>query len=87
MNSVIDVIVKNCMNERLDHIVMQNKDYLSTTEQSDKALDRLCEVLKPEQQLLLDDYIVANNKTSALYASCAYRQGMKDIVSLMDSLR
>lgn len=87
MQSILNILVEHCTNERLDHIIMQNKDYQLASGQSDKFLEKLCEIMNVEQQLLLNDYIVANNKSSALYASCAYRQGMKDIVSLMDSLR
>lgn len=84
---ILDIITNNCASERLDHIVMQNKEYLSTTEQSDKALNRLCEILTAEQQLLLDNYIVDNTKASAIHTQLAYKQGLKDCYNLICDLK
>lgn len=44
------------------------------------------EILDREQQKALDHYLSAGNHRAAVYAEISYRQGMKDLLSLLVAL-
>ena len=83
---VLEIITENLMNERLDSIVQNNEEYRQAEQETDKAICILEGMLSQEQQKALDDYLSAENHRAAVYAEISYRQGMKDILTLLISL-
>lgn len=82
--SLIETLIENLTNERLDKIAFRDKIFRST----DKKLN---EALRMYNKLFLskeDDNVVSNvfdayAEQSARYAAIAYRQGIIDTVHLL----
>lgn len=83
---IVDILIENLTNERLDAKVSQNPDYLESTKHANTLLDNLDSALTPEQRHLLDAYCTAQNASSALYARLAYEQGLRDCAELWHDL-
>lgn len=83
---VLNIMINNLTNERLDSIVANNQDYIKASNNANTLLDNLDSTLTPEQRRLLDDYCTAQNASSALYARLAYEQGLRDIAELWHDL-
>lgn len=83
---VLEIITENLTNERLDSIVQNNKDYRLAEQETDKTICVLEGILSQEQQKVLDDYLSAENHRAAVYAEISYKQGMKDILTLLVAL-
>lgn len=83
---VLEIITENLMNERLDSIVQNNEKYRQAEQETDKTICVLEGMLSQEQQKALDDYLSAENHRAAVYAEISYKQGMKDILTLLVSL-
>lgn len=83
---VLEIITENLMNERLDSKVQNNKEYRQAEQETDKMICILEGMLSQEQQKALDDYLSAENRRAAVYMEISYRQGMKDILTLLVSL-
>lgn len=87
MHKILNIIVNNGTNERLDSIALSDNHYLSANKQSAMALDALCNTLSDGQMQLLDTYISKYNATSAIYTQSAYKLGLKDMLSLLQDLK
>ena len=83
---VLEIITENLMNERLDSIVQNNEEYRQAEQETDKAICVLEGMLSQEQQKALDDYLSAENHRSTVYTEISYKQGMKDILTLLVAL-
>lgn len=83
---VLEIITENLMNERLDSIVQNNEEYRQAEQETDKTICVLEGLLSQEQQKALDDYLAAENHRSSVYTEISYKQGMKDILTLLVSL-
>lgn len=83
---VLEIITENLMNERLDSIVQNNEEYRQAEQETDKMICILEGMLSQEQQKDLDGYLSAENRRAAVYTEISYRQGMKDILTLLVSL-
>lgn len=84
--SVLNILIDNCTNERLDAIVFANEDYKEIKKQASNSFQALLDSLTPEQDRLFNAYTVNENTLSALYARLAYEQGQRDIIELLKSL-
>lgn len=84
--SVLNILIDNCTNERLDAIVFANEDYKEIKKQASNSFQTLLDSLTPEQNRLFNLYTVNENALSALYARLAYEQGQRDIIELLKSL-
>lgn len=83
---VLDIIIENLTNERLDGIVRSVEEYRQAEEEMDKTISVLEGMLDKEQNKVLDRYLSAENHRAAVYAEISYKQGMKDLVSLVMAL-
>lgn len=83
---VLNIMINNLTNERLDGIVANNQDYIKASNNANTLLDNLDSALTPEQRQLLDDYCTAQNESASLYARLAYEQGLRDITELWQVL-
>lgn len=84
--SVLNILIDNCTNERLDAIVLANEDYKEIKKQASNSFQALLDSLTPEQGRLFNTYTINENELSALYAKLAYEQGLRDITELLKSL-
>lgn len=84
--SVLNILIDNCTNERLDAIVVANEDYKEIKKQASNSFQTLLDSLTPEQDRLFNLYTVNENTLSALYARLSYEQGLRDITELLKSL-
>ena len=84
--SVLNILIDNCTNERLDAIVFANEDYKEIKKQASNSFQTLVDSLTPEQNRLFNAYTANENALSALYARLAYEQGQRDIIELLKSL-
>lgn len=83
---VLEIITENLTNERLDSIVQNNEEYRWAEQETNKTICVLKGILNQEQQKALDDYLSAENHRASVYTEISYRQGMKDILTLLVSL-
>lgn len=86
MNNILDILIDNCTNERLDKIVFANDEYKKLLEQYNKSSQSFEDSLTPEQKKIFDTFTVDYNALSAMYARLAYEQGLRDIVALWNEL-
>lgn len=83
---VLEIVMENLMNERLDDLVQNVEKYKQAERKADEAINMLEQILDREQQKALDHYLSAENHRAAVYAEISYRQGMKDLLSLLVAL-
>lgn len=87
MRDVIEIIIENLTNERLDEIVLQDEDFCTIDSQLDDALTHyeILGISKQDAKVINEifDLYVAH---SARYAALAYRQGLTDSVGLLKNL-
>lgn len=83
---VLDIIIENLTNERLDEIVRSVEEYRQAEEETDRTISVLEGMLDKEQNKTLDRYLCAENHRAAVYTEISYKQGMKDLVSLVMAL-
>ena len=83
---VLDIIIENLTNERLDAIAFQDEEYIRAEEETGRKQSLLEEMLSEEQYKLFEEYLSAENHRMAVYTGLSYRQGMKDLTALLVSL-
>ncbi len=81
---VLEIIIENLTNERLDEIVQGVEAYRQAEE--DRTLCVLEGMLDKEQRKALDRYLSVENHRTAVYTEMSYKQGMKDILALLIAL-
>lgn len=87
-DEMINILTEYAMNERLDKIVLQDTLYIKTKEKADLLLNELEKIYSSkEAHKLLDNYDSTVHEAAALYASFAYKQGLKDMFNLFMSLQ
>lgn len=83
---VLEIITENLTNERLDAIVRGAEEYRQAEQETNRAINILEGMLDEEQQKTLDCYLSAENNRASVYSKISYRQGMKDVLTLLISL-
>lgn len=83
---VLEIITENLMNERMDSIVRGVEKYTQAEQETDKTISVLEGMLDQEQKNALDHYLCAENHRVSVYSEISYKQGMKDILTLLVSL-
>lgn len=87
MRDLMEIIIENLTNERLDEIVFQDEDFCSIDAQLDEALAKYnnLSITKQDAKLINEifDLYVAH---SARYAALAYRQGLEDSIHLLKAI-
>ena len=87
MQDIVQILVQNLMNERLDRIALQDEGYCRAERELAEWLKRYEELLLSEKDAerighIFESYV----SQSARYAEVAYRQGMKDSVQLLTEI-
>lgn len=82
--NLIETLVENFTNERLDKIAFKDKEFRSSDRKLDEALKQYDDLSVPEEsdrvvQRAFDAYAYQ----SAVYAAVAYRQAIVDTVKLL----
>ena len=84
--TVLNTMIDNLTNERLDEIIFANDEYKKLLERYNQSSEIFENSLTPEQRTLYNAFTVDYNALSAMYARLAYEQGMRDIVALWNEL-
>ena len=83
---ILKIITENLTNERLDGIITQMEEYQQAEKEENHMAAILEKMLNKEQFKAYNQYLTAENQRVSVYITLCYRQGMKDIVSLLMSL-
>ena len=86
-NSLIESLIENFTNERLDEIAFKDREFRSSDRKLNEALGQYDKMLLPKGAAkvisrVFDTYAAQN----AVYARLAYMQGMKDAVELLKKI-
>lgn len=83
---VLETIIENLTNERLDSLVRNIEKYKQAEQEADRTMSILEETLNQEQQKAFNDYLSAENHRASVYTEISYKQGMKDVVAFLIGL-
>ena len=88
MRDIIEIIIEDLTNERLDEIVFKDEDFCAIDAQLDEALARydtlsISKQDSKEINRIFDMYAAHSSR----YAALAYRQGLQDSVELLRGLK
>lgn len=87
MESLLDVLVDKGVNERMDHKLFEDEEYLDLHKELEEAIGRFDELeLDDTQQLVVDRMVSAYTAEGAFYGEKAYRQGIFDCVELLKEI-
>ena len=85
--TLIETLVENFTNERLDKIALKDKEFRSSDRKLDAALEQYDELSLPEgSDKVVRHVFDAYADQSAVYAAVAYRQGITDTVQLLKKM-
>lgn len=86
--NVFEVITDYAVNERLNQVLLGNKQYQDIQRQIDNQI-RLFDGLKldKEQQLIVDRLVSLHTESGALYGRVTYQQGCRDCVALLQAMK
>lgn len=85
-NDFLDTITELLLTERLGEELQKSKQYKAAIAEEKRLYELLNNSLNEEQQNMLKDYFDSANTTSSLVESFVYKQGMRDLLSLLKSL-
>ena len=87
-DEVINILAEYATNERLDKQVLQNIEYVAIRGKINSIMEELEKIdSSREIQKIIDKYDSVTHEAAALYASFAYKQGLKDMFNLFMSLQ
>lgn len=82
--SILDMISKKMINERLDEVLLSNSEYESTMNEIDRLTAEVKSLnFSEEEQRAVKELISAYLAQNACYSKFAYQQGLKDASVLM----
>lgn len=81
-SDILEVLLLDLLEERLNKIVRQDKEYCQTLQTEEKSHDRLENMLTTDQQEALDDFLSLKADAEIIIEKTAYTQGMKDMYTL-----
>ncbi len=88
MKEITDIVTEYALNERLDQIAMQDKEFLRRDREYEDLLNKCEDVgMSRKQMKLVDKITAAFAAQSSRYAELAYTMGLKDGVSLSEGLK
>lgn len=85
--NVFEVITDYAVNERLNQVLLGNKQYQDIQRQIDNQIvlfDGL--KLDKEQRLIVDRLVSLHAESGALYGRVTYQQGCRDCVALLQAM-
>ena len=85
--NLIETLVGNLTNERLDKIAFKDKEFRSVDKRLNESLRQYDELSLPEESdRVVNRVFDAYGEHSARYAAIAYRQGIMDTVQLLKKM-
>lgn len=85
-NEVLELMTQCLTEDRLQRLVMQDKEYQSANIKEREVHDDFESTLSLEQKELYDSFIMASSETQMNLVRIVYQQGMKDLYNLLKSL-
>ena len=86
-DKLLDILAKERINNALETALAASEDYQKTLEQQNMADKELEQTgLSKEQKKAVERLVSAINANGAAYGAVAYRQGLKDGVSIVSEL-
>ena len=80
--NILESFQPNIM-ERLGKVYWRDKSYRAAFEREKEATERLKETLTEEQMAMVEQYHAAISFTMGICELLAYKQGMKDMASIL----
>ncbi len=80
--NILETFQPNIM-ERLGEIYWRDDRYRKTLEREKEAAERLKETFTEEQMAMVEQYHIAISSTMGICELLAYKQGMKDMASIL----
>lgn len=85
---LLDILAEERIHNALNSALAASEDYQDTLEQQERADDEVEQLgLNKEQKKAVGRLVAAVNANGAAYGTVAYRQGLKDGVSLISELK
>lgn len=82
--SVLDIIAEYAVNERLDALMFRDPAFQRMEKKIGKAMEAFDRLgLSRKERRIVDRLLSANTESAAYYSTAAYRQGVRDCVSLL----
>jgi hypothetical protein len=85
-NEVLELMTQCLTEDRLQRLVMRDKEYQSANIKEREVHDDFESTLSLEQKELYDSFIMASSETQMNLVRIVYQQGMKDLYNLLQSL-
>lgn len=86
--NIFDILTDNAINERLDDILIQDKEYQKIQEEIDDLIDQLNMLKLPKEQwLIIDRLVSAHTDCGCYYGRITYQQGLKDCALLLREMQ
>lgn len=85
-NEVLELMTQCLTEDRLQRLVMRDKEYQSANIKEIEVHDEFESTLSLEQKELYDSFIMALSETQMNLVRIVYQQGMKDLYNLLQSL-
>lgn len=84
MNNILEILIENATNERLDEIAFLGEEYCIIDAQLNTAQQEYANLnLSEEDTKIIDKMLCLSTAHSARYSTLAYKQGLEDAVSLL----
>lgn len=81
---ILDLITEYAVNERLDAILLLDRDFLALQEKIDEEIAVFDSLdLSKEERQIVDRLICAHTESGAYHSAAAYRLGFKDCASFL----
>lgn len=85
-DEVIDFLTENVLNERLARIIENDEELKIARVHAIELFNKLLADLSEEQKKIFDCFITANAEEQARTEYLVYKQGLKDMTNLVESL-
>lgn len=86
-NEVLELMTQCLAEERLQRFLVQDEEYQAACTREQKVHDDFKNTLSSMQKELYESFIMASSETTMNLVRITYQQGMKDIYSLLNSLK
>ncbi len=86
--NVFEVMTDDAVNERLNQIILENKQYEDIQRQIDNQIGLFDGLnLNKEQRVIVDRLVSLHTESGALYGRMTYQQGCRDCVALLQAMK
>lgn len=86
VDNFLETIIEDLLPDRLGAELENDEQYKTTMREEERLFNLLNSTLNEEQQKTLKEYFDAVSTTESCVERLAYKQGMKDLLSLFRSL-